>query len=142
MAASIMPISGTETIAELQAIGMSEATAHVARRRGYWCPGYNRRAYPQLDGPGGFADLYDPRGFVINHLAQALRKAGAHLDPDEFRDWVQDLLLECWRRRHAPHVAKFVPYYMVMIRGLVRQWLKRRARHESLGSGTPSHMRD
>ena len=69
---------------------------------------------------------------MINHLAQALRKAGAHLDPEEFRDWTQDLLCEMWFRRHAPHVTKFVSYYQVMIRGLVRQWLKRQARQREV----------
>src|SRR5206468_6149597 len=62
-------------------------------------------------------------------LAQALRKAGAHLDPETFRDWTQDLLLECWRRRHAPHIVKFVPYYTYCISSnnsaivLSYQWL-------------------
>ena len=46
MAAPSMPLTGTETIAELRAMGMSEATAHVARKRGYYCPGYNQRSYP------------------------------------------------------------------------------------------------
>jgi len=132
MAPTIVPLTGTETIPELRALGMSEATAHVARKRGYWCPRYNQRDYPQLDGPGGFADLYDPRGFVVNLLAQTVRQAGAHLDPEMFRDWTQDLLLECWRRRHATHVERFVPYYQVMIRGLVRQWLRRWAKRAAV----------
>ena len=125
-------LTGSETIPELRAMGMSEATAHVARKRGYYCPGYNQRAYPQLDGPGGFAELYDPQGFVINLFARTVRTAGAHLDPETFRDWTQELLLECWRRRHAPHITKFPPYYMAMIKGLVRQWLHRRARQMAL----------
>jgi hypothetical protein len=132
MATTMIPLTGHETIPELRAMGMSEATAHVARKRGYWCPNYCQREYPQLDGPGGFAGLYDPQGFVINLLAQTVRKAGAHLDPETFRDWTQDLLLECWRRRHAPHVVKFVPYYQAMVKGLVRQWLRRRAQQETL----------
>jgi hypothetical protein len=130
MATTTIALTGSETIPELRAMGMSEATAHVARKRGYYCPGYNQREYPQLDGPGGFAELYDPRGFVINLLAQTIRRAGAHLDPETFHDWIQELLLECWKRRHAPHIVKFVPYYQVMIRGLVRQWLRRWARQQ------------
>jgi hypothetical protein len=123
-------LTGAETIQELRQRGLPESTAHAARKRGYYCPGYNHRDYPQREAPGGFAELYDPRGFVVNLLAATVRKAGAHLDPETFRDWTQDLLLECWKRRHAPHITRsFVPYYQVMIKGLVRQWLKRRARH-------------
>ena len=130
--ADIISLTGTETLEELRQRGLPDSTAHAARKRGYYCPQYNRRRYPQHEGLGGFADLYDPQGFVVNQLAQALRKAGAHLDPETFRDWTQELLLECWKRRHAPHVTRFVPYYQVMIRGLVRQWLTRQARREAL----------
>ena len=31
----MIALRGTETIPELRALGMSEATAHVARKRGY-----------------------------------------------------------------------------------------------------------
>ncbi len=119
-------LDGTETIQALRSRGLPVSTAYAALARGWYCAQYNRRDYPQLEGPGGFDDLYDPRGFVIHQLAQALRKAGAQLDPETFRDWTQELLLECWKRRHAPHVTRFVPYYQVMIRGLVRQWYRQR----------------
>ena len=136
--ADIVYLTGNETLQELRQRGLPESTAHAARTRGDYCPQYNRRVYPQHEGLGGFADLYDPQGFVINQLAQALRKAAAHLDPETFRDWTQDLLLECWKRRHAPHVTRFVPYYQVMLRGLVRQWLQRQARREALEGAHPT----
>jgi hypothetical protein len=139
--AAIVYLTGTETLQELRQRGLPDSTAHAARKRGYYCPQYNRRLYPQHEGLGGFADLYEPQGFVVNQLAQALRKADAHLDPETFREWTQELLLECWKRRHAPHVTRFVPYYQVMIRGLVRQWLQRKARQEALEAPTPRRRR-
>jgi hypothetical protein len=124
-------LTGTETIAELRARGIPESTAHAARHRGYYCPGYCKRAYPQHEGSGGYGELYDPEGFVISQLAQCVRLYRGHLDRATFDDWTQELLAECWYRRHATtHGGNPVGYFMVMIRGKVRQWLKARAKEE------------
>lgn len=119
-------LTGNETMQELRQRGLPESTAHAARKRGYYCPGYAKRDYPQKAGMGGFAELYDARGLIINTIKREVHRHHTMLDPETFRDWTQDLLLECWKRRHATHIhGSFVPYYLVMIRGLVRQWLRR-----------------
>ena len=59
--ADIIYLTGTETIQELRQRGLPESTAHAARKRGYYCPGYNQRCYPQHDGAGGFAQPGDAR---------------------------------------------------------------------------------
>jgi len=43
------------TAHQLMAQGMPESSAYRVLKQGWYCPGYNQRDYPQLDGPGGFA---------------------------------------------------------------------------------------
>jgi hypothetical protein len=46
--------------------GMPESSAHRVLKQGWYCPGYNQRCYPQLDGPGGFEQI--PRNLRRNRL--------------------------------------------------------------------------
>jgi hypothetical protein len=52
--------------------GMPESSAYHALQRGWYCPRYNQRDYPQHDGPGGFADLETPERFVRAYVLRTL----------------------------------------------------------------------
>ena len=128
-------LDGTETTAALLARGLPRSTIWDARRRGYYCPGYKVRAYPQDAGPGNFASLRNPYAFVVSILSKAIRYHGLCVEQDTFQDWTQSLLLECWRRRHAPHVRNFEAYAQVALAGLAHQWIIQRARRLEVEEG-------
>src|SRR5215813_13853284 len=60
------------TAHHLMARGMPESSAYRALKRGWYCPAYNQRAYPQLDGPGGFATIETPERFVRAYVLRTL----------------------------------------------------------------------
>ena len=128
--ADIIYLTGTETIQELRQRGLPESTAHAARKRGYYYPGYNRRCYPQHDGPGGFAQLETPERFVRAYVLRTLAQWEIAPSPDLVADLTQDGLLACWTRRHAPHIRNFPRYYAAMLRGLITQHCKRLQREQ------------
>ena len=128
--ADIIYLTGTETIQELRQRGLPESTAHAARKRGYYCPGYNRRHYPQHEGLGGFAQLETPERFVRAYVLRTLAQWEIAPSPDLVADLTQDGLLACWQRRHAPHIQNFPRYYAAMLRGLVTQHCKRLQREQ------------
>ena len=57
------PLPPGTTARQLMAQGMPESSAYHALKRGWYCPGYHQRDYPQRDGPGGFAHLETPERF-------------------------------------------------------------------------------
>ena len=128
--ADIIYLTGTETIQELRQRGLPESTAHAARKRGYYCPQYNRRHYPQHEGAGGFAQLETPERFVRAYVLRTLAQWEIAPSPDLVADLTQDGLLACWHRRHAPHIQNFPRYYAAMLRGLVTQHCKRLQREQ------------
>ena len=94
--ADIIYLTGTETIQELRQRGLPESTAHAARKRGYYCPQYNRRHYPQHEGLGGFAQLETPERFVRAYVLRTLAQWEIAPSPDLVADLTQDGLLACW----------------------------------------------
>jgi hypothetical protein len=60
------------TAHQLMAQGMPESSAYRVLKQGWYCPGYNQRCYPQLDGPGGFAHLETPERFVRAYVLRTL----------------------------------------------------------------------
>jgi len=128
--ADIIYLTGTETIQELRQRGLPESTAHAARKRGYYCPGYNQRSYPQHEGAGGFAQIETPERFVRAYVLRTLAQWEIAPRPDLVEDLTQDGLLACWTRRHAPHIQNFPRYYAAMLRGLVTQHCKRLQREQ------------
>ena len=75
------------TAHQLMAQGMPESSAYQALKRGWYCPAYNQRAYPQLDGPGGFATIETPERFVRAYVLRTL----AQWEIASRRDLVEDL---------------------------------------------------
>ena len=119
------------TAHQLMAQGMPESSAYQALKRGWYCPGYNQRAYPQHDGPGGFATIETPERFVRAYVLRTLEQWEITPRRDLVEDLTQDGLLACWIRRHAPHIQHFPRYYAAMLRGLVAQHCKRLRREQA-----------
>src|SRR5262252_4902434 len=119
------------TAHQLMAQGMPESSAYHALKRGWYCPGYNQRDYPQHDGPGGFAHLETPERFVRASVLRTLALGAIAPSPDLVADLTQDGLLACWTRRHTPHIQHFPRYYAAMLRGLVTQHCKRLRREQA-----------
>jgi hypothetical protein len=119
------------TAHELMAQGMPESSAYHALKRGWYCPGYNQRDYPQHDGPGGFAHLETPERFVRAYVLRTLKQWDIVPRRDLVEDLTQEGLLACWTRRHAPHIQNFPRYYAAMLRGLVTQHCKRLRREQA-----------
>jgi len=103
--------------------GMPESSAYQALKRGWYCPSYNQRAYPQLDGPGGFATIETPEHFVRAYVLRTLAQWEIAPRRDLVEDLTQEGLLACWTRRHAPHIQNFPRYYAAMLRGVVYLYL-------------------
>jgi hypothetical protein len=99
------------TAHHLMAQGMPESSAYHALKRGWYCPAYNQRDYPQHDGAGGFAILETPERFVRAYVLRTLAQWEIAPSPDLVEDLTQDGLLACWIRRHAPHIQNFPRYY-------------------------------
>ena len=118
------------TAHHLMAQGMPESSAYRVLKQGWYCPGYNQRDYPQLDGPGGFAHLETPERFVRAYVLRTLAQWEITPSPDLVEDLTQEGLLACWTRRHAPHIQNFPRYYAAMLRGLVTQHCKRLQREQ------------
>jgi len=119
------------TAHHLMAQGMPESSAYCALKRGWYCPGYNQRDYPQHDGAGGFAILETPERFVRAYVLRTLAQWEMTPSPELVEDLTQDGLLACWQRRHAPHIQNFPRYYAAMLRGLVTQHCKRLQREQA-----------
>jgi hypothetical protein len=98
------------TAHQLMAQGMPESSAYHALKRGWYCPGYNQRDYPQHDGPGGFAILETPERFVRASVLRTLAQWEIVPSSDLVEDLTQDGLLACWTRRYAPHIQHFPRY--------------------------------
>jgi len=126
-----LPLQPGTTAHQLMAQGMPESSAYHALQRGWYCPGYNQRDYPQLDGPGGFAHLETPERFVRAYVLRTLAQWEIVPSPELVEDLTQDGLLACWTRRHAPHIQNFPRYYAAMLRGLVTQHCKRLLREQA-----------
>ena len=77
------------TAHQLMAQGMPESSAYQALKRGWYCPAYNQRDYPQLDGPGGFATIETPERFVRASVLRTLEQ----WDIVPRRELVEDLTL-------------------------------------------------
>jgi len=118
------------TVHHLMAQGLPESSAYHALKRGWYCPAYNQRDYPQYDGAGGFAILATPERFVRAYVLRTLAQWEVTPSPDLVEDLTQDGLLACWTRRHAPHIQNFPRYYAAMLRGLVAQHCKRLQREQ------------
>ena len=125
-----LPLPPGTTAHQLMAQGMPESSAYHALKRGWYCPRYNQRDYPQLDGPGGFAHLETPERFVRAYVLRTLAQWAIAPSPDLVEDLTQDGLLACWTRRHAPHIQHFPRYYAAMLRGLITQHCKRLQREQ------------
>ena len=113
------PCLGT-TAHQLMAQGMPESSAYHALKRGWYCPGYNQRDYPQHDGPGALLILETPERFVRAYVLRTLAQWEIAPRPDLVEDLTQEGLLACWTRRHAPHIQNFPRYYAAMLRGWSR----------------------
>ena len=98
------------TAHQLMAQGLPESSAYHALKRGWYCPGYNQRDYPQHDGAGGFAILETPERFVRAYVLRTLAQWEISPSPELVEDLTQDGLLACWTRRHAPHIQHFPRY--------------------------------
>ena len=119
------------TAHQLMAQGMPESSAYQALKRGWYCPGYNQRDYPQHDGPGGFAILETPERFVRAYVLRTLAQWEIAPRRELVEDLTQDGLLACWTRRHASHIQNFPRYYAAMLRGLITQHCKRLLREQA-----------
>ena len=126
-----LPLSPGTTAHQLMAQGMPESSAYRILKQGWYCPGYNHRAYPQLDGPGGFATIETPERFVRAYVLRTLAQWEIAPSPELVEDLTQDGLLACWTRRHAPHIQNFPRYYAAMLRGLVTQRCQRLLREQA-----------
>ena len=67
-----LPLPPGTTAHQLMAQGMPESSAYCALKRGWYCPRYNQRDYPQHDGAGGFAILETPERFVRAYVLRTL----------------------------------------------------------------------
>jgi len=111
--------------------GMPESSVYHALKRGWYCPAYNQRDYPQYDGLGGFAILETPERFVRAYVLRTLAQWEMTPSPELVEDLTQDGLLACWQRRHAPPIQHFPRSYAAMLRGLVTQHCKRHQREQA-----------
>lgn len=112
-----------ETVQSLIAQGVHYRTAYRAIKRGWYVTNAWPH-YPQHDGPGHFAKLRDPVGFVIHHIMHVCNLY--QIDPALRREHMDDLIQECllvlWERRHYDR-HHWLAYAKHTARGLVRDWL-------------------
>ena len=125
-----VPLPPGTTAHHLMTQGMPESSAYQALKRGWYCPGYNQRDYPQYDGAGGFTTIETPERFVRAYVLRTLAQWDIAPRRDLVEDLTQDGLLACWTRRHAPHIQNFPRYYAAMLRGLITQHCKRLQREQ------------
>ena len=89
-----LPLPPGTTAHQLMAQGMPESSAYRILKQGWYCPGYNQRAYPQHDGPGGFAHLETPERFVRAYVLRTLAQWAMAPSPDLVEDQRRGVLAQ------------------------------------------------
>ena len=110
-----LPLPPGTTAHQLMAQGMPESSAYHALKRGWYCPGYNPRDYPQHDGAGGFAILETPERFVRAYVLRTLAQ---------------------WEFAPSPDLVEGLPGHVRSVRACAsRRGPRRRARTPAAATG-------
>jgi Sigma-70 region 2 len=128
-------LSGSETIAELMALGLSRRTAFSARKKGWYAHEYMKRHDAPTEAPTtGFGKLGDPIRFArwcvrreLNYLAETHDIYWEELD-----DLAQEGLLEVWANRHRSNEIGFIEFSYTTIIRVVKHRIQRDRRRRKL----------